>query len=199
MSDSKYDLLVIGSEPGALWLLGQLHQSLPATRLAHLKSDALARAPVAVDARVAQEYSLPLENPWSVEIATPSGNFLWERETLLKNFTRLDPELFNNPTLKGLGVALTRHPELLGLCQGLWKRFSRVQTLTPETYLKALLQDRFTWWQPRLPEAISQATIAGPESITEIDFLERGEFSVTFDGQTWDTKHIVVALSFPEI
>ncbi len=193
-SSLKFDLVVLGNEPAALWLLSQLEKRIPGIRLGWIQIDWSLREPTAIDRTLSDRFDIPRSDPWSIEISLPDANFLWREDALELRFPGLSGMLKSSTSY---AACLRRYPDLVGFCQGIWKRLGRSQNLGPEALLHLVHHTQFQWWN-QAPE-VTTFPLDAPETLGRLETLERGEIQMQLADSSWDTQHLVIATTPEEL
>lgn len=194
MRAEKFDVLILGQEVGALWLIPRL--AACGMRVGWISFDTSYRKPIPIDEYIAAQFGISISASWPLEFVTPDEHFLWTKTNLIRRFPGIE-----TTKSRDLFQMLEKYPELLGLCQGIWKRLGRVESLRPETYLNAIFIGELAWWDPAedVPPSVSDWRLPSIKSIDAIRFLERGEFQVVTSQAVWDAKHLVLGLDAFEL
>jgi len=171
---NEFDWIIIGEQPGGLWLLDRLCREVEGGRplkVGWIRLGELLR-PLAVPKAVAAEFSLPIEDSWSLEISTPNQSWIWNHSEGRK---ALSPSNFRD---------LRQDPELILHLQALWKYLGASENLSEDSLFQALHPCReLVWWNPQISgKAVTE--ISG--SFTNWTFESREDHTVlNFSDQTW--------------
>jgi hypothetical protein len=193
MSFKEFDCIVVGNEPGGLWLLEAL-ADFPGQpfRVAWIR-DENRPTPVALPAAMAKKFAVSLSSTWSPELILPGRVVPWSKASVESLFPELDlAELellgLKNPNRAAQAIrrVLRLHPELLSMAEAIWKWGGRSPGTSVEMRILGALQFLETgWWDPlcQVPEEISVwQTSSATNPIEEIKGARRGTTLVCFRG-----------------
>lgn len=193
MSSKEFDCVVVGNEPGGLWLLEAL-ADFPGQpfKVAWIR-DENRPSPVALPEAMANQFAVPLSSTWSPELVLPGRVFEWSRESIETHFPELNLAQVEQIAVKSpyratqiIRRALRLRPELLSMAEAIWKWGGRSPGTSVEMRVLGALQFLKTgWWDPlcQIPEEISVwQTSAATNPIEEIKGARRGTTLLRFRG-----------------
>jgi hypothetical protein len=168
----KLDFIVIGNEPGGLWLLERLAVSTPTSRLGWISTTSCVQR-IPVSSPAALEFGLGSADAWSIEVVTPRRRFFWNEG--------------NNPA-----------PNTL--TSGIWKRLGRSRSVPRDLREIHAEFSKMQWWQPEVRSSIPARHLSSIEGLRSIELEKDGLMRIVFaDADPWQAKRVVICLSAWEL
>ncbi len=187
---NEFDWIVIGEEPGGMWLMDRLCRESfggKPTRVGWIRMGKPLR-PLCVSKSLAGQLQLGDAPTWSCEIQSPTQSWSWDSHALLQECQAMGVELRPaNPA--NFRQALVRqrfreNPDLYLRLQTIWKFLGTSDVLSEGRLLHALAPcTELMWWDPQNQLRVHDIATIDTDDAWTLEFNRYGKAVIHFKNQ----------------